>query len=133
MAGEVRKNSFGGLITYNTRLDLVQKVLRCYNGFLSAMGKEEISERHLYLLACYILYGCSDETALKYMDLQGIGRKYLNVLKTEIKKAGYIICANKRTKEYRLDSNLESIRQFFVLSEENESQSVFNIIFREER
>ena len=118
-----------GAIGYNNRLEMIQKVLKIYSGFLDASGKSPIFDRHQYMLSCYIVYGYSRESTKKFQEIFGISNSYLRVLNTEVRKAGYLVKDKSTDNDYRLSDEMEYLRKYFITSNNDGAPLGFNIIF----
>lgn len=114
-------------IEYDTRLELCKKVLVFYNAYLQSTGKSFMREKQMELMAYYMCYGYSDETTDRYTYVNNISAAYTSVLKSYLKRDGFIenvINVKKRTK---LNDDLEVIRRYFI--EDNRDITWFAVVF----
>lgn len=123
------KKYLRSIIQYDTRFDMVQRILHCYSGMLIAQGKKGIKDRHINILACYILYGVSQDTMHKYGNLFNVSVGYQRVLNTELRKNNYLVKSDPFSEQYKLSLELDSLREFFVSNYDEESM-VLSIVFK---
>lgn len=123
------KKYLRSIIRYDTRFDMVQRILHCYSGILISKGQKGIKDRHINILACYILYGVSQDTMHKYGNLFNVSVGYQRVLNTELRKNHYLVKIDPLSEQYKLSLELESLREFFV-SNYDEDSMVLSIVFK---
>ena len=123
-------------IDYADNIDKVVKVLHLYNGLLKSEGKQIIFDRHIHLLAFYIVWGFSHDISDKYAAVFRLKSGHVNVLNSELAKYGFLV--DKRLNSDRvvrdINPNLYVLRKFFVeMTEDNSSGYPFVIMLRRKK
>ena len=102
-------------IPWVDRLDYALKLLHIYNGFLRAeSSKDIIKDRHINLLAFYMIYGYSSSTRERFSKIYGKRMEYVSVLDSELVKLGFLKDFGKSVKSRDLRVELSRMKRFFV-------------------
>lgn len=112
---QTRKRVFTISIPWVDRIDYALKLLHIYNSFLRAeSSKDIIKERHINLLAFYMIYGYSSSTRERFSKIYGKRMEYVSVLDSELVKLGFLNDFGKSVKNRDLRVELSRMKRFFV-------------------
>jgi hypothetical protein len=119
------KPLFGVIIKYNDRIDMAIKALQLLDATLKMQNEEGLQDRHIGLLAWYMLYGVSQQAREEYA--KAIDRKpyYVSVISSGLSKAGFIQPCMERRNKYRLHPKIQELADYIKNDGNPEKYFVF--------
>jgi hypothetical protein len=125
---------FAYRVTVNDRLDFAVKALKLFNMKIKLLndtndGKNvpAIEERHIYLLAYYMIYGISKKTREDYAYVKNIGVQTVDVMSSRLSVAGFISRDKYNRNKLVLHPRIEELARFILKDTEKQKCFIFII------
>lgn len=111
-------------VRYKDDLDFAKKLLHIYNGLLMAISEDEddeqkkrmmsIPKRHMNLLSFYLVFGFSRDTVERYARVFNVPERYVAVMNTELKIAGFLVDRRGSAASRELSPALVKLKQYMI-------------------